>query len=618
MQKFISLLTGTKLILASTLFFVLGVLLDLCNIKILINPIWLTIIISGIPIVYKAYFKLVKCRCFSAPLLISIAMFSAIYIDELFAAAEVALIMTYGGLLEHLTINKAKRGLKRLLQLTPTKARKVFSNNKTKLLSSDKIKKGDILRILPGEIIPADGVIVNGTSSINQANLTGESLPIDVDVNDKVMAGTINCYGTIDVTVEDIKDTYLQKMINLVKEADNRKAPTQKIVDKLASILVPSALVLALAVYVFTGEIIRAVTVLVVFCPCAMVLATPTSIMAAIGNASKQGIIIKSGEALEILGKIKTFVFDKTGTITSGKMKVSDVVSFDKNITSDKLLSIVASLEELSEHTIAKVIVNYAKEKNIISYKVKSFNMFPGKGVKGIVNGKSYLAGNIKFMQSQNIAINDLILSTVDEWGKLGKGFIFISDKTNILGAISFMDTIRSESKEAISKLKSMNDDCILLSGDNQYVVKNISELVGMDKFYGELLPIDKTKYIEDLQKQSIKVCMIGDGVNDAPALKLADIGIAMGEIGTDIAVDAADITLMNDNIENIPYIKKLSILTIKTIKTNLMISLVLNLIGIGLSINGLISPSTGAIMHNMGSIIVVLNAAYLYDRKLQ
>ncbi len=610
-------LSSVKMTVVSAVFLLISLGFMLYDIKPAFDPAWLTVLISGTPIVFKAYNKLFLCRCVSSPLLITIAMIAAIIIGELFAAGEVALIMAIGELLEDATIDKAKRGLGRLLELTPTVGHKIFPNGEDKLVTLADIKEGDILRVLAGETIPADGVIIDGATSINQATLTGESLPVDKSVGDDVMAGTVNQFGVIDVKVSSIKNTYLQKMINLVKEAESKKAPTQKIVDKWASILVPSALVIAILTYVFTGEIIRAVTVLVVFCPCALVLATPTSIMAAIGQAAKRGVLIKSGAALEEMGRVDTAVFDKTGTLTAGEITVSDILPTAKDMSEAKLLGIAASIEKYSEHALAKAIVNKAKQEKAALSEVKNFQMLAGKGIKGELKNKLLLAGNANFIQENNIVINKNVSTIINKLRQQAKAMVVIAYDNQIIGLVGLKDIIRSETVEMVAQLNQQNITSYLLTGDNHIAASQFAEIAGIQNIAADLLPGDKVKRIEKMQNDGHVVCMTGDGINDAPALKLANVGIAMGNIGSDIAIDAADIALINDNILSVPYLKRLSILTIKTIQTNILISMTLNVIGITLSVSGILTPVTGAIMHNLGSVLVVLNAARLYDKKL-
>ncbi len=617
MKEVMEFLSGVRMTILSAVFLLISLGFMLYGVGPVFNPAWLTVVISGTPVVYKAFNRLIFCRCISSPLLITIAMIAAIIIGELFAAGEVALIIAIGELLEDATIDKAKRGLGRLLELTPTKACKIFTNGSEKTVELTDIKKGDILRVLAGETIPADGVIVKGSTSVNQATLTGESLPVDKTAGDLVMAGTVNCYGMIEMRVGNVKNTYLQKMINLVKKAESEKAPTQKIVDKWAAVLVPSALAIAALTYLFTGEVIRAVTVLVVFCPCALVLATPTSIMAAVGQAAKRGVLIKSGAVLEEMGNVDTVVFDKTGTLTTGEIVVSDVVIVAEDMTVEKVLQLAASIEKYSEHTLAKAIICKAFADNIKLSDVENFQMQAGKGVRGKINNHLLIAGNMSFIQENDIAVTTAAKNVIEKLSGQGKALVIVAYNNQIIGIIALTDTVRSEAGATLAELEKQDINTLLLTGDNSITAAQFAKAVNVRQVFADLLPDDKVNKIVSLQKNGHNVCMVGDGINDAPALKTANVGIAMGHIGSDIAIDAADIALINDNIKSLPYLKELSLLTIKTIKINIAISMILNTIGIILSVYGILTPVTGAVMHNLGSIFVVLNAARLYDKKL-
>ena len=382
-DEIIDFLFGLKMTIISSIFLLISVIFMIfgINIPIYLNPAWGTVIISGIPMLLLAMVRLIREKWISSALLIAIAMVASLLIGEVFAAGEVAWIMALGALLEDWTVERAKKGLKNLINLTPQTGRRI-TNGIEEIIPVDEIKIGDTLRILPGESVPVDGEIITGTSSLDQSIMTGESLPIDKEVGDEVFCGTINLYGAIDIKATSIgENSSLQKLIDLVKAADEKQAPTQRIADKWATWLVPVALGIAIVAWLVTGNIERGVTVLVVFCPCALILATPTAIMAAIGQATKYGVLIKSGEALETLGGLNTLVFDKTGTLTYGNLEVSDIISFKDDLPSEDLLKIVASCEKLSEHPLAKAIVKNAKEAQIDIEKPQDFKMYPGKGV---------------------------------------------------------------------------------------------------------------------------------------------------------------------------------------------------------------------------------------------
>lgn len=583
------------------------------------DPAWVTIVISGIPLLYLAIWRIIHnpgISKISSALLICIAMFAAIAIGDLFAAGEVVFIMAIGALLEEATTNRANKGLKKLISLAPTMGRRL-KDGKEEMIPAEEIRQGDILRILPGETIPVDGTIINGETSVDQSIMTGESLPVDKGVGEEVFCGTINRFGSIDISATKVgENSSLQKLIRMVQDAENKQAPMQRIADRVASWLVPVALLIAILAYVFTGNIVTAVTVLVVFCPCALVLATPTAIMAAIGQATKHGVIIKSGEALEKMGKVDTIAFDKTGTLTYGRLDVSDMISFDETISEIELLSLAASAESKSEHPLGKAIVAYAKAKEVPLVESTTFRMTTGKGIFAEVDNRSLLCGNEKFLIENGVSIDDTIQSALERLRTQGKASILIADNQKSIGVIALSDVLRPEAKDMVSRLSDMQTRTVLLTGDNQKTADYFAEQVGISEVRAELLPEEKVMNIEKLQEEKHKVCMIGDGVNDAPAFKTADVSVAMGSMGSDIAVDAADVALMSDDISKIPYLKRLSNATVKTIKVSITLSMCINLVAIILSLMEVLTPTTGALVHNIGSCFVVLIAALLYDRK--
>ena len=585
------------------------------------DPAWVTIIISGIPLLYLAIWRMIHnpgISKISSALLICIAMFAAIAIGDLFAAGEVVFIMAIGALLEEATTNRAKKGLKKLIRLAPTKGRRL-KDGKEEMISAEEIRQGDILRILPGETIPVDGTIINGETSVDQSVMTGESLPVDKGVGEEVFCGTINRFGSIDISATKVgENSSLQKLIRMVQDAENKQAPMQRIADRVASWLVPVALLIAILSYIFTGNIVTAVTVLVVFCPCALVLATPTAIMAAIGQATKHGVIIKSGEALEKMGKVDTIAFDKTGTLTFGRLDVSDTISFDETVRETDLLSLAASAEAKSEHPLGKAIVAYARAKEIPVMESTAFTMTTGRGIFAEVDNRKLLCGNEKFLTENGVSIDNKMQSSLERLRTQGKASVLIAEDQKCIGVIALSDVLRPEAKGMVSRLSDMHTRTVLLTGDHQKTADYFAQQVGISEVRAELLPEEKVQNIEKLQAENHKVCMIGDGVNDAPALKTADVSVAMGSMGSDIAVDAADVALMSDDISKIPYLKRLSNATVKTIKASITLSMCINFAAIVLSLMEMLTPTTGALVHNAGSCFVVLIAALLYDRKFE
>ena len=583
------------------------------------EPSWITVIICGFPLVYLSIRRIVYNKGISkisSALLISMAMFAAIAIGDIFAAGEVAFIMALGALLEEATTERAKKGLKKLISLAPVKGRKI-QDNKEMMVPVESIQSGDYLRILPGETIPVDGRIINGETTVDQSIMTGESIPVDKTIDDDVFGGTINCFGAIDIIATKVgEDSSIQKMIQLIRNAEQKQAPIQRIADTVASRLVPIALLIACIGYLVTGNIIVGVTVLVVFCPCALVLATPTAVMAAIGQATKHGVIIKSGEILETMGKVDIMAFDKTGTLTRGQLAVQSILAVDTDYSETDILQLAASAEAKSEHPIGKAIVSHAIEQDLEILDTTSFTMFVGKGIIAVIKGRELYCGNERFLEEHNIIVSESIQQAINVYRSEGKVSVIIADREHIIGIITLSDTMRNDVINMISAISSLDMTTVLLTGDSKAAATYIGKKSGVSEIHAELLPGEKVSIIESLQGKHHKVCMVGDGINDAPAMKTADVSIAMGTIGSDIAIETADIALMSDDLSKIPYIKRLSDATIKTIKFSIALSMAINCIAIILSLLEVLTPTTGALVHNVGSCLVGLIAARLYDRK--
>lgn len=619
MERLTDFLAGIPMTIVGGVFLGTSLIFMLLKIEVPVDPAWVSVIICGVPLLYLAIWKIIYDKGMSkisSALLISIAVIAAIVIGDVFAAGEVAFIMAIGEILEEKTAERSQKGLKELISLSPQQGRKIDNGNE-EMINVEEIKVGDILRVLPGETIPIDGKIISGNTSVDQAIMTGESLPVDKEVGDNVFCGTINRFGAIDMEATKVgEDSSLQKLIRMVKDAENKQAPIQRIADKWATWLVPAALLIAIVTYFLTQDIVRGVTVLVVFCPCALVLATPTAIMAAIGQATKHGIIIKSGEALEKMGKVDTIAFDKTGTLTFGKLEVSDTISFSKELNEKELLALVASAESRSEHPLGKAIVAHAKEQNLVLNDVEEFRMEAGKGIYANVSGRKLICGNEKYLIESGIDIPGQVVDTLDVLHNQGKASILVAVDGLCVGVIGLSDVLRSTVFEMVAELHDMGTETVLLTGDNRRTADYFAKQVGITSVRAELLPEEKVQNIIQLQQMGKSVCMIGDGVNDAPALKTASVGVAMGAMGSDIAVEAAEIALMSDDLSKIPYLKRLSNATVHTIKFGISLSLIINFVAILMSFRGWLTPTTGALVHNAGSILIVLIAALLYDRK--
>ena len=576
------------------------------------NLSWVAIILCGLPIIKEAATCLYEEFDIKADVLVSLALIASVIIGEIFAAGEISVIMTIGALLEDLTVQKAKSGIENLVKLTPKQAR-IIRDNKEIMINADDIEIGDIVRVIAGETIPVDGVIIKGQGSIDESIMNGESLPVDKYVGDDVLSGTINQYSTFDIkATKTSQDSSLKRMIKLVKEADSKKAPIVSLTDRWATWIVVIALVSSIGTYLVTHQILRSVTILVVFCPCALVLATPTAIMAGIGNVSKYGILIKGGDVVERLSKIKNIAFDKTGTLTYGKLSVVEYKSFNPEYDDEALLKILASVEAYSEHPLGKAIISYYKENNEELLDIQNFKVNPGKGITANLGEKSILVGNLKLIKDVDINLNKDIINISEEFTKKGCTVIYLSIDNKLIGYVALSDILREEAKEVISYIKSQKINPVMLTGDNKNSAQNIASIVGIDDINPSLLPEDKMNIIKNLEDSKSPTCMIGDGVNDALALKYSSVGISMGAIGSDIAIEASDIALASDDIKNIPYLLYLSKKTMKTIKLNVTFSLALNFLAIILAMTGILNPVIGALVHNLGSVFVILNSVKL------
>jgi len=571
---------------------------------------WAAIILCGVPILTGAVKGLIWEHDVKADVLVAMALVASVTAEEYFAAGEVALIMQIGSLLEDYTSEKANESIGKLIRLSPQKAH-VVREGKVFEVSPSELQAGDTVRVLAGETVPVDGKILDGETTIDQSVMTGESIPVDKKTGDTVRSGTINRFGTFTMRVEKrSEDSSLQRMIRLTKEAEENKAPIVSLADKWATWLVFGALAWAGGTWMITGEFMRAVTVLVVFCPCAFILATPTAVLAGIGNAAKYGIIIRSGSALEKLSKIKKAAFDKTGTLTCGKPKVADIVTdgCDKN----ELLRLFAAAESYSEHPLGKAVADSYKGN---TESVRDFQMQAGQGISAVVAGKKLLAGKGKWLEEQNISVSSFE-KQAQKAEETGATLIYAAVDGTCRGFFVLSDTIRSDAAQTISRLKKSGVVPLLLTGDNEAAAGYIAGQVGISEVKSGLLPEEKMRIIEDISKSGGAVCMIGDGVNDAPALTRADAGIAMGGIGSDIAIESADAVLVGDEIKRIPYLFMLTKKVMHKVNVNIVAGMIINITAVILSSVGILNPVTGALWHNFGSVFVVINAALLLQYK--
>ena len=624
------------------------------------DPAWIAIVLCGAPIVLGAVIGLVTEFDIKADVLVSLALVASVAIGEDFAAGEVALIMQLGALLEELTVAKARARIERLVRLSPRTARIVRPNGTEEVVAAEDVRAGDVVRVLPGETIAVDGTVVSGSTSIDESAMTGEPLPVDKTVGDEVRSGTVNRFGAFDMRSERVgEDSSLARMIELVRSADAGKAKIVRLADRWATRIVVIALAAAAGTWLVTGEAIRAVTILVVFCPCALVLATPTAIMAAIGNVTRFGALVREGDALERLAKARKAAFDKTGTLTHGRPEVVAVVPCASGhgrhegccgahdeaaapLDEAALLDYAAAAESMSEHPLGKAIVRgWKSAREAEAGRAKGpadavdavapgartspadgaaralprsddFAMIPGRGVAATVAGRRVLAGNLEMMLEHGVAGALHLESAAAEHLEEGRTVVHVAVDGRAAGLVALADTIRPSAGETVRAVRALGVEPVLLTGDRPQAARRIAEEAGISDVEAGCLPEDKLRAIERFEDGGTPVCMVGDGINDAPALKRATVGIAMGGAGSDIAVDAADIALVRDDIAALPHLIAVSQRMMTTIKLNMTFSMALNFAAIALAMAGILDPVAGALVHNAGSVLVISNSALL------
>lgn len=571
------------------------------------DPAWIAAVLCGVPIVFGAAEALVTEQDITADLLVSLALVASLITREWFAAGEVAFIMQIGSLLEDFTSERARQGVAALIDLTPKTARRV-NGDKTTSIPVEAIQVEDILAIRAGETIPVDGVVISGKTVVNQAAMTGESIPVEKSAGDDVLSGTINQGSPIHIRAKKASaDSTLQRMIDLAREADANKAPIVGLADKWATWMVVVALCCAVVVGLLTRQFIRAVTVLVVFCPCAFVLATPTAVAAAIGNLTRCGVLVKSGDALERIAGVDTIAFDKTGTLTEGAPSVVHITALKNGVNENDILAAAAAIEQDSEHPFGQAIAaHYRAEVDGPLPESTNVEVLPGQGIRGKVGGHVVFAGKAAIFES------DILNAAMKQAESEGATPIAVSIDREPVGLIALADPVRADAKAAVIALKSLGLRPVMLTGDRPAVAERIASAVGIDEVKSELMPEDKMTALKDLETRGHRVAMTGDGINDALALSSAHAGIAMGGIGSDIAVESADAVLVEGDLKRLPHLFDMGRRAMKKIKINIIVAMILNFTAIVLSGLGLLVPITGALWHNCGSVFVVINAALL------
>jgi Cd2+/Zn2+-exporting ATPase len=574
---------------------------------------WLYLLAAIVGSAYIWYSALqgIRRRDFTADIPVTLATIAAIAIGQYAAAAVVAVMLLIGGLLESFIAARAQKALTSLVKLLPDRVTIRYSSG-DEVVSLSKVNLGDLLLVHSGERIAADGEVVSGIASINQAAITGESLPIDKTLGDKVFAGTLNLVGTLVIKVTHLgENTTLGQIQQMIEVAQKEKAPIQRLLDKYAKYYTPAAIISGLILWAWTGNILQAITMLIVFCPCVMVLATPTALVAAIGNAALRGSLIKKGATIETLAKINTFAFDKTGTLTLGEPELVDIIPLSI-FSSEELLLVATQAEKFSEHPLGRAVVKAAIKKKLSILDPIDFQVLPGLGISAQVNEKQVLIGKASLLLERGIIISENINQQISQLTNQGRSVILLAINQQIAGLLIFADQLRPEANITVAQLRELRLSTLLVSGDSENTTRWLASKVGITNIHSENLPANKAILVKKLQLEGKKVAFVGDGINDGPALAHADVGIAMGVSGTDVAIDSAQIALLKDDLLRLPYLISLSRQTVDTIKYNLIFSLVVLAVAIGLTFWGILTPVTGALLHELSSIPVIINSVRL------
>jgi Cd2+/Zn2+-exporting ATPase len=600
----------------NTIFLVLGFVLEFSGNKQFADVSFLiSAVVGGYPVFKMAVTNVLRDFDMTAGVMVTVAMVAALLVGEYSAMALVAFMMIIGEALEDFTRERANQALKELNELVPSMVTIRLEGEDVEVPISQ-VRVGDLVLVRPGGRIPVDGPLVEGYASVDQSSITGESKPVDKAIGDQVFAGTLLSSGALTIRVDGLgSGTKLGQMIQLVEEAQSTQAPVQRIANKYANYFAPVAIFIAGATYLVTGEIIRGVTMLVAVCPCSLVLATPTAIVASIGNTAKNGVLVKHGTAMEQIGKVDVVAFDKTGTVTFGKPKLTQIKTFN-GYGEDEMLALTASVERNSEHPLAKAIINEAKTRELRLSSVEDFESIPGHGIRASVDGKMVAVGE-RMLTKMGVVLGKEESDLIESMKAAGYTVIPVSVDGRLAGLINVEDTVREESVKAISNLNKLGiTKTILITGDSKAIGERVGSELGVSEIYSEVLPERKLEIIQKLQAQGHRVAFIGDGVNDAPALAVADVGIAMGSIGTAVAMETADVVLLTDDIGQVPYLIELSQATLSTIRWNIAISMTVVIGTVIVSALGMIGPFIGAIMHEVAAVPVIANAAMLISRK--
>jgi Cd2+/Zn2+-exporting ATPase len=575
------------------------------------TPLYLAAALVGSVYIWWSAIQGIRARDFTADIPVSIATAAAIAIGQYSAAAVVAVLLLVGGMLEQFVSARAGNALDALARLLPNEVL-VRRDGQDVLVPLEQVLAGDLVLIRSGERIPVDGEVLAGTASVNQAAITGESLAADKQAEDPVFAGTLCEVGALEIRATRVgEEATLGQIRRMVAEAQEQKAPIERILNRYAKFYTPAALLLGAGVWLWSGDLLRAITILIVFCPCVMVLATPTALVASIGNAALRGSLVKKGATIEALEKVDTVAFDKTGTLTFGQPRLTALDPLRDRVEAD-LLRMAATAEKFSEHPLGRAVVQAAQERAIAVPDPEAFTVLPGLGVRARVDGREVMVGQPRLLIDEGITVPAHVATRAANLAAVGRTVILVAEAGQVIGMLVLEDALRPDAKEVIAHLKKLGVRTVLVTGDNTATAERIATELGISEVHADVLPQQKVEVVKQLQAAGHRVAFVGDGVNDGPALATADVGIAMGLAGTDVAIETAEIGLLSDDLAKLPHLLGLSRQAMRAIRQNLVFSLGVLAIAVGLAIPGILSPVTGALLHELSSIPVIANSARL------
>ncbi len=581
------------------------------------TPLYLAAALVGSVYIWWSAIQGIRERDFTADIPVSFATAGALIIGQYSAAAVVAVLLLLGGMLEEFVSARAGNALDALAKLLPDRVT-IRREQQDLVVSLEQVHSGDVVLIRSGDRIPVDGTVAMGTASVNQAAITGESLPLEKQVGDIVYAGTLNEVGALEVQTTKVgAETTLGQIRRMVKEAQEQKAPIERILNRYAKFYTPAALILGALIWWWSGDILRAITILIVFCPCVMVLATPTALVACIGNAALRGSLVKKGATIEALAKVNAVAFDKTGTLTEGRPKLTSVIPLN-GVDEQDFLRLAAIAEKFSEHPLGRAVVQATTARGLTIADPQEFTVLPGLGVRAQIDGTEVMLGRPSLITEQGIVVDREIEVKAGNLAAIGRTVILAAQNGQVIGMLVLEDTLRSEAKELIVRLKKLGVRTVLVTGDNMITAERIATDLGTSEVHAEVLPQQKVEIVKQLQAEGCIVAFVGDGVNDGPALATANVGVAMGLAGTDVAIETAEIALLSDDLSKLPHLFGLSRQAMRAIRQNLVFSLSVLAIAVGLAIPGILSPVTGALLHELSSIPVIANSARLIGTKEQ